>query len=67
MINKTIEIKHPITGVRIHIAEFDFKNKMNRFGASYSCKELGHVWRLPTKSELELMKSELYKKGKENF
>jgi hypothetical protein len=67
MINKTIEIKNPITGVRIYIAEYDFNNEYSQHGALIVCGNLGHGWRLPTKSELELMYSELHKKGEGNF
>ena len=67
MIHKTILFEHPSTGVRLQIAEYDFKEKFTRFGASYHCRELGKGWRLPTKLELELINNELHKKGKGNF
>ena len=62
-----LEIKHPITGERLQVAENDFEEKMNWQQAKIACNELENGWRLPTKTELELMYSELYERGNGNF
>ncbi len=62
-----LEIKDPNKGERLQVADNDFENRMEWNDAKSSCNELGNGWRLPTKSELELMRTELHKKGKGNF
>jgi hypothetical protein len=62
-----LEIKSPITGERLQVAENDFENEMNWYQAKSACNDLGNGWRLPTKSELELMYNELHLRGKGNF
>jgi len=61
------EIKNPATGKQIEVAENDFEETMDWEQATRACFELGNGWRLPTKSELELMITELHKNGKGNF
>jgi hypothetical protein len=62
-----LEIKSPITGERLQVAENDFENGMNWSSAKNACSELGNGWRLPTKSELELIYKELHLLKKGNF
>jgi hypothetical protein len=62
-----LEIKSPITGEQLQVAENDFENCMNWSIAKNACKDLGNGWRLPTKSELELIYKELHLSGKGNF
>ena len=62
-----LEITSPITGGRLQIALNDFENEMSWFDAIQACESLGNGWRLPTKSELEIIYKELYLKGKGNF
>ena len=62
-----LEIKSPITGEQLQVAENDFENGMNWSIAKDACKDLGNGWRLPTKSELELIFRELHLLGKGNF
>lgn len=62
-----LEIKSPITGERLQVAENDFEEQMNWQQAKSTCNDLGNGWRLPTKSELELMCGELHQRGIGNF
>ena len=62
-----LQIKSPITGERLQVAENDFEEIMNWAQAKNACNYLGNGWRLPTKSELEVMHKEIYKIGKGNF
>jgi hypothetical protein len=65
------EIKHPITGKptgeRLQVHQNNFKNKMDWHKAKKKCEELGNGWRLPTKSELELIHTDLIQNGNINF
>ncbi len=61
------EIMHPTSGKRFEVAQNDFETQMDWNKAMIMCEELGNGWRLPTKSELELMHSELFQKGKGNL
>jgi hypothetical protein len=51
----------------LQIAENDVSDKLDYFQAKKECEELGEGWRLPTYTDLKLMYSQLYKKGKRNF
>ena len=62
-----LEIKRPITGERLIVAESDFNTGMNWKEAQNATKFLGEGWRLPSKSELELIYKELHLKGIGNF
>ena len=62
-----LEIKNPITGEQLQVAEIDLEYQMNWPDAREACKNLGDRWRLPTKSELELIYKVLHEKGKGNF
>ncbi len=62
-----LEITSPITGERLRVAENDFEKILDWFQAKSACGELGNGWRLPTRSELELMYKDLHKKGNGNF
>ena len=66
-----IEILHPITGKptgeRLQLHQNAFEQKMDWITAKIRCKELGNGWRLPTKSELELIYADLKKKGSLDF
>lgn len=64
---KMLEITSPITGERLRVAENDFEEILDWFQAKSACGELGNGWRLPTRSELELMYKDLHKKGNGNF
>ena len=67
----TIELKHPITGKptdeHLEIHQNDFENKMDWHQAKKACEELGNTWRLPTKSEIELIYADLMQNGNANF
>jgi hypothetical protein len=62
-----LEIKSPITGEKLVVAESDFENRMDWYQAKSACNELGNGWRLPTKSELKLMFKLLDPNGKGKF
>jgi hypothetical protein len=62
-----LEIKCPLTGKRIAVAENDFENKMYFNQAVNSCNNLGIGWRLPKQYELDLIYNQLHKLGKGNF
>jgi hypothetical protein len=62
-----LEIVNSITGELLQVAQDDFENQMDWHQAKQTCEELGSGWRLPTKSELELMHSNLFQKGKGSF
>ena len=62
-----LDITSTITGERLRVAENDFEEPMNWDQAKTVCRELGNGWRLPTKSELELMYKDLHKNGNGNF
>ncbi|MBM3185566.1 MAG: DUF1566 domain-containing protein [Bacteroidetes bacterium] len=62
-----LEIKRPITGERLIVAESDFETSMNWKDAKNATNSLGAGWRLPTKTELELIHKELHLKGSGNF
>jgi hypothetical protein len=62
-----LEIKSPITGERLQVAENDFENEMNWYQAKSACYDLGNGWRLPTKEELKVMYEQLHKKDQGNF
>jgi len=61
------EIKQPITGAIMQVAEKDFPSTMNWDDAMSACQNLGHGWRLPSIEELEGMSEQLHTKGKGNF
>jgi hypothetical protein len=61
------EIKHPITGGILQVAEDDFPDLMDWYEAMAACQNLGKGWRLPTKEELKAMYEQLHKQGKGNF
>ena len=61
------EIKNPITGVILQVAEEDFPDSMDWYDAMAACQNLGNGWRLPTKEELKAMYEQLHKHGKGNF
>lgn len=65
--NDMLVVKHPITGVRLQVANQDFSHSMTWPEAKKACNELGSGWRLPTKEELEAMYTQLYEKGLGNF
>jgi hypothetical protein len=56
-------IVHPITGLRLQVANQDFSLEMTWPEAKKACNDLGNGWRLPTKEELEAMYTQLHKKG----
>ena len=62
-----LQIKSPITGEWIQVAEHDFEYGMDWNRAKSVCNQLGNGWRLPSKQELRLMNEELHKKGHGNF
>jgi hypothetical protein len=66
-----IEIVHPITGKptkeRLQVHQNNFENKMDWHKAKKKCVELGNGWRLPTKSELELIYTDMIQNGNINF
>ncbi len=62
-----LEIISPITGERLQLALNDFEEKLNWFQAKAACNDLGNGWRLPTKSEIEIIYKELYSKGLGSF
>jgi hypothetical protein len=62
-----LEIKSPITGERLQVAENDFENEMTWYMAKNACAELENGWRLPTIEELKVMYEQLHKKGEGNF
>jgi hypothetical protein len=66
-----LEIAHPITGKptgeRLQVHGNNFENKMDWYSAKKMCEELGNGWRLPTKSELELIYTDFLLKGNVNF
>ena len=51
----------------LEVAQYDFPNPMNWDTAKKICGTLGKGWRLPTKEELQLMYTELHKKGNGGF
>ncbi len=59
------EIKHPITGAILQVADNDFPNVMSWGQAMRACAGLGNGWRLPTKEELLVIQKQLVKQGKE--
>ena len=61
------EIKHPITGGILQVADNDFPSKMNWNDAISACQNLGNDWRLPSLEELTAMHEQLHKQGKGNF
>jgi len=61
------EIKQPITGAIVQVADNDFPTEMNWSNAMSACQNLGHGWRLPSIEELEAMYEQLHTKGKGNF
>ena len=48
-------IGEPIRIGKLEVAQFDFPKYMIWVEAVYACKALGSGWRLPTKSELNLL------------
>ncbi len=56
-----------IYGVKFDFKHLELDHPINWHQANIMCEELGNEWRLPTKSELELLYIELYQKGKGNF
>jgi len=48
-------IGKPITIGNLHIAQYDFEEKMTWEKAKAKCYRLGKGWRLPTKNELNVM------------
>lgn len=67
----TIELKHPITGKptgeRLEIHENNFEHKMDWHQSNKICEEFGNGWRLPLRSELELIYADLMQNGNGNF
>ena len=61
------EIKHPITGGILQVAEGDFPNELKWNEAMSACQNLGNGWRLPSLEELEAMHVQLHRQGKGNF
>ena len=61
------ELKQPITGAQLHVAETDFHEKMSLDDAMRVCQNLGNGWRLPNIEELKVMYEQLHTKGKGNF
>lgn len=59
-INLNSVIGKPVRMGNLEIAEKDFPKLMNWEDAKKACKDLGDVWRLPTKDELD----EIYKNKK---
>ena len=53
----------PIRIGRLEVAEFDFTKYMKWPNARRACKALGSGWRLPTKSELNLLYKNMDKIG----
>jgi hypothetical protein len=62
-----LEIISLITGERLQVAENDLEKQMTWDQAKDACMNLGDGWRLPTKSELQLMYNELHKNGRGDF
>jgi hypothetical protein len=62
-----LEIKSPITGELLQVAENDFEYKMTWYQAKNACNDLGNGWRLPTIEELKAMYKQLHKNGQGNF
>ena len=61
------EIKQPITGAIVQVADNDFPTEMNWSNAMSACQNLGHGWRLPSIDELNAMYKQLHMKGKGSF
>lgn len=61
------EIKHPITGCILQVAEEDFPSAMIWDDAMAACQKLGNDWRLPSLEELKAMHEQLHEHGKGNF
>lgn len=61
------EIKAPITGDILKVAEYDFSEDMTLEEAQQACREHGNGWRLPEKEELKVIFEHLHKVGKGNF
>lgn len=56
-------IGNPIKIGNLLVAQYDFPKKMNWEDATKSCSSLGDGWRLPTKSELNILYKNLGKIG----
>jgi hypothetical protein len=62
-----LKIISPITGEHLRIAESDLEIEMEWLDANKACNELHNGWRLPTKSEFEIIYKEIHKSGNGNF
>ena len=56
-------IGEPIKIGNLMVAEYDFPEAMNWYDAKKSCSTLGKGWRLPTKSELNILYNNRRKMG----
>lgn len=65
--NKMLTIEHPLTGVKIQVANQDFINELFWEDAKKACQNLGNGWRLPTIEELQAMYEQLHVKGLGKF
>lgn len=56
-------IGKPIKIGNLYVAQYDFQEQMSWDDAKSACRSLGKGWRLPTKSELNILYKNKYKIG----
>lgn len=65
--SQSLVVNNPNTGNTFQVSDKDFDKEMSWIDAKTACEALGKGWRLPTKEELQLMYTELHKKGNGGF